>query len=513
MKKYKTQMICLILAIIHICVTFITDRIIFEFPNIGAGNYMTARVDYIICKIIVFGVLYLFYYGLYLLIVDKSDKHNKIAAIVKTALPYLVVVIGVLLIKLPGGYITNDENSIYSNAVTLTHDTWFYYLTTYYYIVSLMLVPFKYGPIIVKVIIQLWTVGYVVYRIKQYFGNKTGMFGYVLFLLYPVIAYTSSAHRLPVYFLVYLMIFTKLLFDGLEKKKASVVDLTCIIVAGAMLTQWRTEGIYLAVFIPIVCFLTYTNIRNKKGVIYFIIAFVAVQYIVSIPQNGFMAKNLDDAANDRMKPFYAYTITNMYRNGLDLEKNAEDLAIVDKYISLDVIKAINEHYVDINYEDVLILYQEGFVGVRENASVEDFINYSDAVKRIFINNPDVFIKTRWGAFCYAALPYHINYTGMGVKSLVQLGISVVKTVMYNLFIPTIICVCLCVTSLIRRKWYSFFVFSGLLAHWFIVFILAPASYFKYYFPVYIMGYFYLMILAIFIYCRKAKGTDVFSPLR
>ena len=29
-----------------------------------------------------------------------------------------------------------------------------------------------------------------------------------------------------------------------------------------------------------------------------------------------------------MKPFYAYTITNMFRNGLDLEKNAKDLELV-----------------------------------------------------------------------------------------------------------------------------------------------------------------------------------------
>ena len=63
------------------------------------------------------------------------------------------------------------------------------------------------------------------------------------------------------------------------------------------------------------------------------------------------------AADDRMKPFYAYTITNMYRNGLDYEKNKEDLEIVDRYLSLDMIESINEYYGDINYEDVLILYK------------------------------------------------------------------------------------------------------------------------------------------------------------
>lgn len=508
--SYK-YIISAILACIHGAITFVTDRGIFTFPDVTANAYSTAIADYIICKIIMFAVLFIMYFAIISLICGNDELHRRIKAVLMTALPYLLVIAVVLVIKLPGGYISNDENSIYNNAVTLTHDTWFYYLTTYYYIISLMLIPVKYGPILVKVIIQFLTVGYVVYRVRDYYGNRLGMWGYSLFFMYPVIAYTTSAHRLPVYFLLYLILFVKILFDRLSGKQMKVADACIIILAGAVITQWRTEGIYLAVLIPILCLFTYANLRGAKKILIFLVASILVQYIVSVPQNGFTANNLDDAANDRMKPFYAYTITNMYRNGLDLQKNAEDLAIVDKYMSLEVIEAINEHYVDINYEDVLILYQEGFVGVREEATVEDFINYSDALKRIFINNPDVFMKTRWGAFCYAALPYHITYSGLGIKSLISFGISLVKSLFYNLFIPVGIALILCIYSLVKRKWYSFFVFGGLMAHWFIVFILAPASYFKYYFPVYIMSYLYLILILIYVYCRR-KGRDLVSPI-
>lgn len=513
MKKYINKypyITCAVIALVHLCITMGTDRSIFIFPERANEHYQMAMSDYVICKLLAFACLYMFYRVLYILIFDKTERGIAGRTILKCALPYVAIVAVVLVIKLPAGYISNDENAIYSNAVTLTHDTWFYYITTYYYIVSLMLLPFKYGPIIIKVALQIFTVGYVVYRIRKYYGSKLGMWGYALFLLYPVIAYTTSAHRLPIYFLIYLCVFAKLLFDKLEAHTVGKLELVALLFWGAVLTQWRTEGIYLAVLIPILCLFAYANIRNRKSILLLIICSLAIQYIVSIPQNGLSARGLDDAANDRMKPFYAYTITNMFRNGLDFDKNADDLIIIDKYMSLEKIVAINEHYEDINYEDVLILYQDGFVGVREDATVQDFIDYSDAVKRIFINNPDVFIKTRIGAFCYAALPYHIQL-GSGIKGIISFGISVVKSVLYNLFVPICICFILLLYSLIKKRWYSFFVFGGLMAHWFIVFVLAPASYFKYYFPIYIMAYFYVLIIALWIY-KHRKDKDILSPL-
>ena len=161
-----------------------------------------------------------------------------------------------------------------------------------------------------------------------------------------------------------------------------------------------------------------------------------------------------------------------------------------------MIQSINEYYGDINYEDVLILYKEGFVGVRPEATVAEFFDYAAAIKRICLHNPDVLFRTRWGAFCYAAQPYHITFEGFRIKSLAHLGISIIKTIAYNLFIPCMIMIALFVYSLIKKRWFTFFVSGGLMMHWFIVFLLAPASYFKYYFPVYIIAYFYLFLIAL-----------------
>ncbi len=471
------------------------DRI-FVFPEPTDSGYALAMTDYVICRILAVILLLFAVYSAITLIFLKNEYHTKLLGVLRCALPYLPVIIAVLVIKLPAGFLTNDEYAIYNDAVHLIHDTWFNFMTVYFYIISLMIFPFTYGPIIMKVIIEFFVVGYCVWRSRGYFGKKAGSFMYILFLLYPVIAYTTSAHRLPVYFLIYLALFVKLIFDRLEKKDITYTKAALVLFAGAVLTQWRTEGIYLLVLVPVLMFMAYPHLRHVKPAIFILAVYMIFQYILWIPQNGSGTGNLDSAANDRMKPFYAYTITNMFRNGLDTEKNREDLEIVDRYLSLDVISAINEHYGDINYEDVLILYKDGFIGVREDAGDKEFVDYSQALKRIFIANPDVFAKTRWGAFCYAALPYHITWSGTGIRELASFAVSVVKTVAYNLFIPVVFVAAALIYCLVKRDWFDLFVFGGLAAHWFIVLVLAPASYFKYYFPVYIISYFYMIFAVI-----------------
>ena len=483
-------------------ITFVTDRNVFTFPPRSSDGFSLAVTDYCICKILMFALLYAVFYGLFTIIWGKNETAKALREMLKCAAFYLPVMAVILFVKLPEGFLSNDEYAIAADAIGLIHDTWFNYMTVYYYIVSFMLFPVKTGPIIMKVLIELAVIGYCVYRSGNYFGKKAGMFMYILFLLYPLIAYTTSAHRLPVYFLIYLTLFVKLCFDRLEKKDITWPAAILLMFTGAVLTQWRTEGIYLLVLIPILLMIVYMRFRDKKAAVFMIVCYLCIQYVLSIPQNGLGSENLGGAANDRMKPFYAYTITNMYRNGLDTDKNGADLEAVDRYISLESIEAINAYYEDINYEDVLILIKEEFGGVREDADYTQYWEFTEAVRRIIINNPDVFLRTRWGAFCYSALPFKVTFSGTGLRELVSFGISIVKSVSYNLFIPVIFIAVFFIYSLIRKRWFDFFVSGGLICHWFIVFILAPASYFKYYFPVYIMAYFYILMIVIGYCCNR-----------
>lgn len=480
MKKYAP----LILAVLHTGISFFTDRMVFSFSSEDAmGNYIP-------CKILMLIFLYMFWYFLF-----NCDRD-----ILKYSAIYLIPIAAVLIFKLPQGFLSNDEHLIFEQAVQLADYTWFYYLTTWYYIITMMMIPSYLGPIIVKVVIQVLMCGYCVFCVAKHTGSrKRGALMYIAFLLPPILAYTTSAHRIPIYIYLYLFLMFTLYMDMLEAKTPSKKEIILYCVIIAVLTQWRTEGIYLALFGPVLLFIAYPSLRkSKKSFLAVCILSLFVQYVVAIPQNGLIPTRMDDKADNRMGPFYAYTVTNMIRNGLDVEKNAADLLQIDRYLNMETVKEINYALGDINYEDTLILYYPGYTGLRKEATDEDYRAYVKACKHLFISNPDVLIKTRIGSFDYAATVYDIRMD-QGLPAFI---ISIIKTIAYNLYIPMVLLLLLFVFSMWSQKnrppgspWLFTAVMTlGLFAHWFIVFVLAPASYFKYYFPIYFTVYFWYILL-------------------
>lgn len=470
-------------ALAHWALTFFTDRLVFNFTeDSNIANYVCCKAVLLFLLLILWKII--------------TEHSRETIEILKYAGIYFIPLIFVLMFKLPQGFLSNDERLIFEEAVKLADYTWFSYLTTWYYMICLMLIPAWFGPIIVKVLIQIFVCAYTVKRSVSCFGLKAGVFAYVPFLFFPVLAYTTSAHRIPVYFLLYAFMYVKLFFDMLEKKEIDKPWLFGMMVLAAILTQWRTEGIYLAGLFPILLLIVYPVFRNVKKAAALILIFFLIQYIISIPQNGVLPGRMGDKANNRMAPFYAYTITNMMRNGLDREKNAEDLEKVGRYLDLQIIDNINEDLKDINYEDVLILYYPGYTGVKADVTPEDYNAYTEGCMNIFRNNPGVFFVTRCGAFNYAALPYKVGTDSGGIKGLAKLVFSIVKAAFYNLYIPCVLLLLGWLLSVIKRNAFFFFGASGLICHYIIVFVLAPASYFKYYFPIYFTVYLFYVLLII-----------------
>ena len=464
--------------------------------------------NYIPCKLLMFAAIF---FAASFLIKAVTDRASFESRILKYALIYFIPIIAVLVFKLPEGFLSNDEALIFREASALADYTWFYYITTWYYIISMMIIPSWIGPIIIKVILQCLTAGYAVARLHRYLkGSKSSYFIYIAFFLPPILAYTTSAHRIPVYIFLYIIFMYTLFMDKLERIPFSRHRSFPLLLLMAVLTQWRTEGIYLAVFGLILILICYPSIRKTNDIAFtnilkLIIASFLIQYIVAIPQYGLIPSRMGDKAANRMLPFYAYTVTNLYRNGLDLsdETNAAAWKKVDRYLDVDTIAAINGYLGDINYEDTLILYYEGYDGRRPEAGDEDYLAFVEGVQTLMKHNPSVLLRTKWGSFDYAATVYD-PVLGSGIISFI---VSIVKMVSYNLYIPMILLILLFIWSLCRIKERAFFVMLSLclFAHFTIVFVLAPASYFKYYFPVYFTTYFFVILLIL-------TGMLCFKPL-
>lgn len=526
MKQRSIIILSTVIAIIWQIITFFMDQKIFEVSPISN------LPDYIICKAVALAASFCFIYMIISLILPgRKDRFSY--RYLTSALIYIPVILIIAIVKIPQGYYTGDEIRIFSSAVTLTHFTWFYYLTPFFYIISFMLIPHIYAPMMVKCIIMYLVVAYVVYRTDKYFYTgknpyliakpfkiRLGQSVLVLFFLWPVLAYTTSAHRLPTYFPLYLLLFTILIFDKLEKESIDLPKALGLFLLIAVLTQWRTEGIYLVVLGPLLFILTYENLNVFKkavrlktlpGILSVILVSLLLQGLIALPQKTGITQ-AGSAANSRLSPLYIYEITNMLREGLDTEKYAEELASIDKYVSIDALNELNENYGDENYSDTIILF-DGQAGTRTDDSSEEYLGFSDAVKTILKENIPLFLKTRFKAFNYSAVPYKPDFTFTSAGAAFSSLKNDIKFIAYNLYIPVLIVCFFIIYTIIRKKVYSFLILCGWLAHWFIVFILAPASYFKYYFPNYILAYFMIIVFAIgLLYNRANKDKQLPIPL-
>lgn len=491
-QKLKTAA-ALLITLIWVAASFLYDRHTFTVSPLSMAH------NYIPCKILMAAAVFS---AASFVIKAVCDRTSFEWQMLKYALIYFLPLILVLIYKLPEGFLTNDETLIFSEASNLADYTWFYYLTTWYYIISMMMIPSWLGPVIIKVVIQCATAGYVVARLKGYLkGARRAYIIYAAFFLPPILAYTTSAHRIPVYIFLYILFMFILFMDRKEGRELTWRRALVLLFLMAVLTQWRTEGIYLAFFGLILMMICYPSFyRDKKNpaarIASLVILSFVIQYAVAVPQYGIIPSRMGDKAANRMLPFYAYTVTNMYRNGLDIEdpRNKASWEKVDRFLDVDTIVSINNDLGDINYEDSLILYYEGYDGRREGAGDEDYMAFVEGVKELMENNPGVLIRTKWGSFDYAATVY-VPVLGQGAAAC---AVSIVKTIAYNLYIPMILLVLMLVFSLAGVKKRAFFLILALclFSHFFIVFVLAPASYFKYYFPVYFTMYFFAILLFI-----------------
>ena len=479
----KHNIIPLLTASIWTAASLFYDRNTFAVPPLSMAH------NYIPCKILMFAAVYIAALFISGAVKDSSSFERQV---LKYAGIYFIPIIAVLVFKLPEGFLSNDEALIFSEAGNLADYTWFYYITTWYYIVSMMLIPSWLGPVLIKVAIQCLTAGYSVARLRRYMhGQKRAYFIYLAFFLPPILAYTTSAHRIPIYIFLYIIFMFTLFMDRLEEKPLTGARAANLLFIMALLTQWRTEGIYLAVFGPVLMLICYPSVRQR--ILKLVILSLLIQYIVAIPQNGLIPSRMGDKAANRMLPFYAYTVTNMYRNGLDTGDpvNAASLEKIDRYLDVSTIAAINDHLGDINYEDSLILYYEGYDGRRTDADDLDYLAFVEGAQELMRNNPDVLLRTKWGSFDYAATVYD-PVLDQGIPAFI---VSIVKMISYNLYIPMILLLIMFFYSILNIKGRAFFLMLSLclLAHFAIVFALAPASYFKYYFPVYFTTYFFTLL--------------------
>ncbi len=413
------------------------------------------------------------------------------AATLSCALPLFVLVAGFWAVSHAWPIEHGDQLNILAAAASYgTMSGFFFYLTMWVPMIALTLIPVPAFVVVFKILLISLGVGYCIMRLRRLTGSLLVWLLYFPFLIPPGLYLSYNIHRIPMYAVLYLVFSCKLLCDAREGRRPGRAGSVLLCLTAAVLTQWRSEGVYLLVLAPILLWLAYRPALDRRGKALALAVFLTAQLLVQLPQK------LDTAGqdlSDRTMPLFEYLITGMERKGLDREKNAADLAIVDRYIDLEALHALNEELGDYCYTDNLILYY----GMRPNPSAADKADFRAAMIRIVLHNPGVYLKNQLSAWVYISEEQYHD------RKLDELA-----NIFQRLYLPTLWLFAVWIWTLVKKRWLLWFVTSGHLCHMVITTLLLPAAYFKYYYSEYLYAFLTLVLALCFLQRqRRARKAE------
>ena len=475
----KDRRVCLVLALLWWALSFWYERFAFE-----PGSAAASRFTWICIKLLLLPTLWALL-SLSFAAARDFRRRGPASSTLLYALPVFLPVTLFWAVSRAWPLGPGDQfNILYAAFSYYSLGGFFFYLTVWLPMLAMNIFPLAAFAVVFKIFSISLGAGYCVYRLKRLTGSWAALLLYVPFLVPPGLYLSYNIHRVPSYAVLYLVLSCKLLCDRLEERRLSrgVFALLCLTLAA--LTQWRSEGIYLLLLGPVLLWFAYRPKLTKRQTALALAVFYAAELLVWIPQ----AKDSEMGADDRSLPLFESLITGMERKGLDKEKNAAELAEVDRYIDLEALHALNEELGDYCYVDNLILYY----GMRPDPSAADKAAFREAMVRIVLRNPLVYLRNQLACW------NHISQQQYHDRKLDELA-----NIFQRLYLPTLWLIALWVWLLVKRRWSAWFMTSAHLCHMAITTALLPAAYFKYYYSEYLYA-FLTAALALGLLLRRRR---------
>ncbi|MBQ9686325.1 MAG: hypothetical protein IJV41_07270 [Oscillospiraceae bacterium] len=485
LKEKKEYKILGAIALVYWLAMFYFERFAFE-PGAASQRIMT-YIGVKLVSLVCIWLLLLFFVRA----VRGWRDGGAAAGTLKYMLPLFVIVTGFWAVSDAYPFGAGDQANILEAARSYSNlGGFFNYLTTLVPMVAMSIFPSGGFAVVFKILLVSMGVGYCIYRMGRVISPRASLLMAAPFLLPPGFYLSYNIHRCPMYAVLYLVYSCLLICDWLEGRKLTRGKFLLLCFMTAALTQWRSEGIYLLILGPFLLYFAYRPALDRRGMALALAVMLAAQVLVYIPQK--LESDAGEQSYNRDMPLFQCLITNMERKGLDHEKNAADLAVVDQYLSVDEIHRLNEELGDYMYGDNIIVYY----GLRHGASRETEEAFKKAVIRIVLKNPLVYIRTQLGAWSYiTTTSYH------------ERKLDAIANIFQNLYVPTAWLLILWIWLLRKKKWTLWLATSGHLIHMAITTALLPASYFKYYYSEYVYAVF-SAILVIGLVIRQRRTAKV-----
>lgn len=528
--KIKCSKPLLIIALVHWLLTFATDRIFFEYSLFSFGNSKDA-----ILSLYAWGLKVAF---LILLIAGyqilgntikkyKSGEKNIREYLYYTGV-YFLLMMFLLLLVYPGAW-RMDEFGILRDAKTLMPTFWQGYLTSYFYIFALMLLPVPAGVIVMQCAVISLCVGFVCERAQRILKLKHKLWLILPFLAFPVLDSNVYPMRMSVYVFLELSLAVVFLSAILEKRKLTTKETWFAMILTAVVSVWRTEGIYYMLWIPVVYVITFWKQESRKKKLQFVIVTIATTMAVMLPQT----------LGNKMMSGDQYEITSMVLPLAPLLCEAqgeqpEELQAIDKVIDVNLMIQGYEN----GKSGISVFWSEPSL-IRTNYTGVEYKEFKSAYYNLIGKYPGVFLKERVETFVNSngilmnttelyhtdEVPNYVEFRetyvgGQGLFTEVRKQVLFLlelnsfsntseKSGLYYLvysFLPQlVVLLVVAICCLVRKQWSGLLVLLGVIGKVPLIFITAPSRLFMYYYGIYLIGNVVLIYGIFWLYSgRKEK---------
>lgn len=527
--KIKCSKPLLITAFVHWLITFATDRIFFEY---SLFSFETSKD--VIFSLYAWGIKIAFLVLLiagYQILGNTIKKYKSGEKSIREYLfyagVYFLLMMFLLLLVYPGAW-RMDEFGILRDAKTLMPTFWQGYLTSYFYIFALMVLPVPAGVIVMQCAVISLCVGFVCERAQRILKLKHKLWLLLPFLAFPVLDSNVYPMRMSVYVFLELCLAAVFLSGIFEKRKLTAKETWFAIILTAVVSVWRTEGIYYMVWIPIVYVITFWKQESRKKKLQFVIVTLVATIAVMMPQT----------LGNKMMSGDQYEITSMVLPLAPLlseaqEEQPEELQAIDKVIDVNLMIQGYEN----GKSGISVFWSEPSL-IRTNYTSVQYKEFKSAYYSLIGKYPYVFLKERVETFVNSNgilmnttelydtdevanyVEFREKYVGgqgifTGVRkqvlSLLELNSyqnSSEKLGLYYVvysFLPQLVVLLVAVLCcLVRKKWCSLLVLLGVIGKVPLIFITAPSRLFMYYYGIYLIGTVVLIYGIFLLYSRRKE---------
>lgn len=498
----------LLIGVYIFLTTFFMERLFFNVDLLNIHNHY-----YVGIKIILLAVLLSFTLFINFVIkkVIQKDEHYIFAS--KIFFLYLAIMLILLLLVWPGLW-RDDEFHIFSGCKDFYMNAYQHYMTSCMYIMFLMIIPCAGGIIFCQQIVYSLIVAYIAYNLhKYYFKGRWCVACLIPFLFIPVLDSNLYPMRCCMYAFIELFFLSLIAFRVKSGKKCDWGFAILFSVSAIILAVWRTEGLYYILIAPIIFLAIFWKKSTKLEKVLVSICIVIITFIGVNIQNNLAKEKIGD------NTFIISTL-----GFIHLEQNNQVL-----YQREDIVEALD------GVVDLQILQENG-VGaiwsdlplVKQGYTHKEYAEFQKAYVKLIVYDTKRFIKFCWDNYIKtngigvntvflgntetlydedAAYEVREYFKGQSFNTPIFKNLrkaiilfceckasnnaffKVMRVLLYNTIVPTLIILGLTLMFLCRRKWA--YVSLGILALVKIplIFATAPSLLFMYYYPVYLEGYF------------------------